>query len=276
MSSRAPSSLVLWGLCLASSCAAAQVDDLPSGAPEPDPVPGGGAGGGGATAGSSAGRPPSVAGTGPHAGSGGGGNGGAAGANGTGGSGGSSSRPVDTNLPFSEDFEDGQANGFLPWNEDLTAGTWDVVPDGAGMVYQPHAPVSELELAVGGSSDWSDVSFSVKARLANEESGANLLVRMKDPDTYLVVEMAVGKYKLRGRADGSTQDLVAPSPKPIIIAGTWYTVGVIAKGSAVTLMLDDAVIGSATAQPAISNGGIAVGVAEGSASFDDVRVVAPP
>jgi hypothetical protein len=276
---------------LASSCAAAQVDDPPGMTPGPDPMPRGGVGNGGSLAGSGAGTPTGVAGTAPPAGSSGagsvgsgaaagqaasGGTSSAAGVNGTGGSSGSTASPVDTNLPFSEDFEDGQANGFLPWNKELTAGAWDVVPDAAGKVYQPHAPLSELEFAVGGSSQWTDVSFFVKVRLADEDSGANLLVRMKDPDTYLVVEMAVGKYKLRGRASGSTTDLVAPSPKPVILARTWYTVGVAIKGSAATLTLDQAVIGTATAQAAISSGGIAVGVSEGSASFDDIRVVAPP
>jgi hypothetical protein len=201
-----------------------------------------------------------------------------AGTAGTAGSGGSGpTKPANTNLPFTEDFEDGEANGFLPWNEDLMAGPWAVVADGASKVYQPQAAVAELELAVGGSTAWTDVTFTVKVRLNDAESDAQIVARFKEPKTYLVVEMAVGKFKLRGRADGSTEDLVAPSPKPVIVAGTWYTVGVTAKGSMVSLTLDGMPIGApTTCNAAISNGGVAVGVAEGSVSFDDLSVVAAP
>ncbi|HEY6080488.1 MAG TPA: hypothetical protein VIW29_16860 [Polyangiaceae bacterium] len=287
--------LIGLGVSCAGGCAAATVDEEPE-------SPGASRGGGSSSAtagGSSAGKSTSssggsVAGSAGHAGggssgsSGSGGSGGRAGSGGSagsggrggsGGSGGSAGQPpgpVSTDLPFTEDFEDGEANGFLPWNEDLAAGPWQVLADGAGKIYQPQAPVAELEFAVGGSTSWTDVALKVKVRLADDQSAVQLLLRMKDPKTYLVVEMAEGKYKLRARADGSTQDLVAPSPKPVIVAGTWYTVGVAAKGSAVTLTLDDAVIGTASAPAAISNGGIAVGVAEGSAAFDDVLVVAAP
>jgi hypothetical protein len=180
-------------------------------------------------------------------------------------------------LPFTEDFEDGTANGFLTWNEDMTAGKWNVVADGAGKIYQPVAAVADLEFAVGGSSAWTDVAFKVKVRLTDDQSGAQVVLRFKDPKTYLVVEIAQGKYKLRARADGSTTDLINPSPKPTIVAGTWYTVGITAKGTNVTLTLDNMPIGSpATCNALISNGGVALGVAEGSASFDDLSVTAAP
>jgi hypothetical protein len=203
---------------------------------------------------------------------------GASGAPNTAGAGGTGpTKPVNTNLPFTEDFEDGEPNGFIPWNEDMMAGQWAVVADAANKVYQPQAAVAELEFAVGGSTSWTDVTFTVKVRLNDPDSGAQIVLRFKEPKTYLVVEMAEGKYKLRGRADGSTQDLVAPSPKPVITAGTWYTVGVTAKGSMVSLTLDGVPIGApTTCNAAISNGGIALGVAEGSVSFDDLSVVAAP
>lgn len=193
---------------------------------------------------------------------------------GSGGSGGA--KPANTNLPFSEDFEDGEANGFIPWNEDMMAGAWGVVADTNGKIYQPAAAVGELEFAVGGSTTWTDVAFTVRVRL-NAESEAQIVMRFKEPKTYLVVEMAEGKFKLRGRSDGSTADLISPSPKPVINAGTWYKVGVTAKGSMVSLTLDDMPIGTpASANAAISNGGIALGVAEGTVAYDDVSVAAAP
>lgn len=286
MSTRLSWSVLTCGV-LFVGCAAAQVDDAPpddSGSGNaPSSAGKGSSSGGGGSGGTGvlphAGTTSSTAGTAPKAGSGGTGTAGAGGKAGAsaGGSGGMPPvKPANTNLPYSEDFEDGEPNGFIPWNEDLAAGTWSVVDDAAGKIYQPAAAVGELEFAVGGSTTWTDITFTVKVRLNDADSSAQIVLRMKEPKTYLVVEMGEGKYKLRGRADGSTADLVAPSPKPVITAGTWYTVGVTAKGSAVELTLDGMSIGMGTANALISNGGIALGVAEGSVSYDDVSVVAAP
>jgi hypothetical protein len=284
MVSRALGSVACAVACV-FGCAAEQVDDMPqdSGDGAKPSTGGSSAGGTAGTNSTSAGSPSATSGAATKGGAGGAGvagsgQAGKGGALGTAGAGGSGpTKPADTNLPFSEDFEDGEPNGFISWNEDMMAGPWAVVADGAGKIYQPQAVVSELEFAVGGSTAWTDVIFSVKVRLNDAESDAQIVMRFKDPKTYLVVEMAEGKFKLRGRADGSTQDLVAPSPKPVITAGTWYTVGVTAKGSMVTLTLDGAPIGApTTANAAISNGGVALGVSEGSVSFDDVKVVAAP
>lgn len=286
MSTRLSWSVLTCGVLSVVGCAAAQVDDAPpddsgsgnatSSAGKSSGSGGGGSGGTGVVP--HAGTTSSTAGT-AQGGSGKGG----AGTAGTGGKAGAPSggaggmppvKPADTNLPYSEDFEDGEPNGFIPWNEDLAAGTWSVVDDAGGKIYQPAAAVGELEFAVGGSTTWTDVTLTVKVRLNDAESRAHVVLRMKEPKTYLVVEMAEGTYKLRGRADGSTTDLVAPSPKPAITAGTWYTVGITAKGGAVELTLDGMSIGTGTADASISNGGIALGVAEGSVSYDDVSVVA--
>lgn len=282
--------LVACGVACVFGCAAEQVDDMPqdSGVGAKPSVSGSSAGGisTAGTKASSAGGPSAASGAASKGGAGTGiagsaavagssQTGGATGSAGTAGSG--PTKPTNTNLPFTEDFEDGEPNGFIPWNEDMMAGPWAVVADAAGKVYQPQAAVAELEFAVGGSTSWTDVAVTVKVRLNDSESDAQIVLRFKDPKTYLVVEMAEGKFKLRGRADGSTQDLVAPSPKPLITAGTWYTVGVTAKGSMMTLTLDGMPIGAPTAADAtISNGGVALGVAEGSVSFDDVKVVAAP
>lgn len=272
------------------ACAAEQVDDTPQ-------DPGGtaamagttaaGSGSGGtsaATAGSSSSSgSPATGGTGSGtagsagvAGSAQGGKGGSTGTAGTG-AGGGPPKPVNTNLPFTRDFEDGDGTAFIPWNEDMMAGTWVVVADGAGKVFQPAASVGELEFAVGGSSSWTDVAFSVKVRLNGEDSEAHIATRFKIDKTYLVVEMAEGKFKLRGRSDGSSLDLITPSPKPQIMPGTWYTVGVTAKGTSVTLTLDGQVVGTpGMAAAAISAGGIGLGAAKGSVSYDDVKVEAAP
>ncbi|HEX2871957.1 MAG TPA: family 16 glycoside hydrolase [Polyangiaceae bacterium] len=261
------------------------------------PKAGSGSGGGGApsaTAGTSAlpqaGTAVSSAGTSSKAGSGGGGtNTGTAGSSqaGSAGAGGGSTggtsagtggtKPVSTNLPFTEDFEDGVADGFIPWNDKATAGVWEVVTDGAGKIYQPKAALSDLEFAVGGSTTWTDVAMTVKVRLNSADTDGQVVLRFKEPKTYLVLEIAEGKYKLRGRAAGSTTDLIAPSPKPVITAGTWYTVGITAKGTAVTLTLDGKQIGAeAQCAAAISNGGVALGADSGSVSFDDLKITAAP
>ncbi len=284
MSARSLSSVVTCGVLCLAGCAAAQVDDMPdddSGSGNASSGPKAGTGGGtGGTGVLPKGGSNSTAGTTAKAGTGGSGaaTGGSSGSGGGGGGSGGMKMvpPANTNLPYTEDFEDGTPQGFVPWNEDLltmTTAMWGVIDDPAGKIYQPTAAVSDLEFAVGGSTTWADVKLTVKVRLADADSRAHILLRMKEPKTYLVVEMAEGTYKLRGRADGSTTDIVAPSPKPVIVAGTWYTVGVSAKGTAVELTLDDMPIGSGSAHALITNGGIALGVAEGSAAFDDVNVV---
>jgi len=180
-----------------------------------------------------------------------------------------------TSLPFTEDFDDGEADGFIPYNDKGTPGPWVVVADGGGKVYQPQAAVSALEFAVGGSATWTDATMTVKVRLNDADADARVVLRFKEPKTYLVLEMAEGKYKLRGRAAGSTTDLISPSPKPVIAAGTWYTVGITAKGTTVSLTLDGKPIGSPVmCNAAISNGGVALGLDSGSASFDDLHVTA--
>jgi hypothetical protein len=287
--------VVVCALSFAFGCAAEQIDDAPG-----DPGSGNStstagktssnAGSGGMpSAGGTSGLP--LAGTTSAGGNGSAGTGtagkGSAGSAGTGAGGGSGSgtsgsasggsTSVSNKLPFTEDFEDGAADGFVPWNDKMMAGAWEVVADGASKVYRPTAAVSELELAVGGSTTWTDVAFSTKVKLGDANSDAQIVLRFKDPKTYLVVEMADGKFKLRGRAAGSTKDLIAPSPKPEIVAGTWYKVGLVAKGTTISLTLDDKPIGSpAMCDATISNGGIALGAAEGSVSFDDVSVTAAP
>ena len=299
--------VVLCGVACAFGCATEQLDEMPDNS-GPDDTPmagtssGGGGGGGapGATAGTSAlpqaGTSVSSAGTTSKAGSGSGGTGsgtagsgsagsassaGSAGKGSGGGSTGGTSTgtggKTSTDLPFTEDFEDGVANGFIPWNDKSTAGVWEVVTDGAGKIYQPKAALSALEFAVGGSTTWTDVAMTVKVRLNDADTDGQVVLRFKEPKTYLVLEIAEGKYKLRGRAAGSTTDLISPSPKPVITAGTWYTVGITAKGTTVSLTLDGKAIGSPVmCAAAISNGGVALGADSGSISFDDLKITAAP
>lgn len=295
--------VVLCGVVCAPGCATEQLDEMPSDSSSGvAPSAGNGEGGGSAgtttsspqagtpsgSAGASAsakagsgagGTTTGTAGTTSHAGSAGQGAGGGStgGSNGSSGSGSGGTTPVSTKLPFVEDFEDGKADGFIPYNDKGTAGPWAVVADGAGKIYQPQAAVSDVEFAVGGSTTWTDVALTVKVRLNTADTDAQVILRFKEPKTYLVLEMAEGKYKLRGRAAGSTTDLISPSPKPVITAGTWYTVGITAKGTTVTLTLDGMPIGMpVTCNAAISNGGVAFGMDSGSASFDDLSVTAAP
>ena len=290
--------VVLCGVACAFGCATEQIDEMPNDSgPDDTPSAGKSGGGGGApsnTAGTSAlpqaGTSVSSAGTTSKAGSGSGGTGtgtagsssaGSAGKGGGGGSTGGTSTgtggKTSTDLPFTEDFEDGVANGFIPWNDKATAGVWEVITDGAGKIYQPKAALSDLEFAVGGSTSWTDVAMTVKVRLNDADTDGQVVLRFKEPKTYLVLEIAEGKYKLRGRAAGSTTDLISPSPKPVITAGTWYTVGITAKGTTVSLTLDGKAIGSPVmCAAAISNGGVALGADSGSISFDDLSITAAP
>jgi hypothetical protein len=295
--------VVLCGVACAFGCATEQLDEMPNDSgPDDTPSAGSGSGGGGggvpsSTAGTSAlpqaGTAVASAGTSSKAGSSSGGTSSGtagssshAGSAGTGAGGGSTggtstgtggTTPASTDLPFTEDFEDGVANGFIPWNDKATAGVWEVVTDGAGKIYQPKAALSDLEFAVGGNTKWTDMAMTVKVRLNSADTDGQVVLRFKEPKTYLVLEIAEGKYKLRGRAAGSTTDLISPSPKPVITAGTWYTVGITAKGTTVSLTLDGKAIGAPVmCAAAISNGGVALGADSGSIAFDDLKIAAAP
>jgi hypothetical protein len=234
-------------------------------------------------AGGSAGSGASV-GSGGSAGTTGGDGGGAAGSGGTsaGSSGtGGTGTPMGT-LLF-EDFEDGNADGWIADVDDGNDnfGNWAVVTEGASKVYKEQTEYSDPSWSVGGRLDWKDQAAETKVQFVSSAAGdaiAYLAVRLQSKERYYFLEFQAnesnGSLKVRRRVDGSTTDLI-PSHKTMMPVGpgTWYTIGLSAVGTTITAKLNGTVIGTAT-DSSLTNGGIALGIRDAIAIFDDVKVTA--
>ena len=146
-----------------------------------------GAGGGGA--GTSAGSDGSGGGAG--SGNDGGGSAGSAGtsagSSGTGGTG----TPMGT-LLF-EDFEDGNADGWIADMDDGNDvfGNWAVVTEGASKVYKEQTEYSDPSWTVGGRLDWKDQAAETKVQFVSSGAGdaiAYLAVRLQSKERYYFLE----------------------------------------------------------------------------------------
>jgi hypothetical protein len=233
----------------------------------------GGSGGGGASGGS--GGSSGGAGSGNDGGGTAGSAGTSAGSSGTGGTG----TPMGT-LLF-EDFEDGNADGWIADMDDGNDvfGKWAVVTEGASKVYKEHTEYSDPSWTVGGDLDWKDQAAETKVQFVSSGAGdaiAYLAVRLQSKERYYFLEFQAnesnGSLKVRKRVDGSTTDLISSYKTGMPVGpGTWYTIGLSAVGTTITAKLNGMVVGTAT-DSALTNGGIALGIRDAVAIFDDVKV----
>lgn len=216
-----------------------------------------------------------------------GGSSGTGGSTGTGGSpggtGGSSTgtggAPVNTGLPYTEDFEDGVANGWMGGYDDkmMPLGTWAVVTDGASKVYQEHDVTSSATWAVGGDYRWTDQHFESKIKFVSgiADATVTLVVRFTDFKTFCFLEVRNNQMKIRVKVAGSTTDVATYKfPTPLVEA-TWYTVGIGVKGTTLTEYFNGMPVGSGV-NAGVAGGGIALTALSGVIAFDDISVTLPP
>ncbi|MES1172403.1 MAG: LamG-like jellyroll fold domain-containing protein [Bacteroidota bacterium] len=207
---------------------------------------------------------------------------GSGGAIGTGGKAGGTP-PVRFVLPWIDTFESntpgGAATGWIKNPKDLT-GMWTVAADGGTKVLQETVVVSDLSMIVGGDVAWTDQKVEARVKFNGTVSTdvlALLSARFVDFDNYYFLHLkGDGSMKIRKRINGSTTDLVTYKSGTPLTAGTWYTMGFGFQGSTVTAYLNGNAVGTMT-EAAASHpaGGIALGVQDAAASFDDVKVTAP-
>ena len=119
---------------------------------------------------------------------------------------------------------------------------------------------------------------------ATTSTKITLGVRFADDRSHIFLEYyTTGNMKLRVRdaASGSTTDLVttpASVTRVPVTAGQWITLGLGISGSAVSAYLgtDRAAAPVLTATTSVPvQGGVGVGVGQGTALFDDILVTAP-
>jgi hypothetical protein len=189
---------------------------------------------------------------------------------------------------LTDDFETGDVTRrwLAPQSSDSTpCGVWAVVAEGTNHVYQQTSTActsSNPSWAAGGSTSWVDLRLQVKVRFDTAGSTITIAVRYNNPkDLYWIEFTNDGRIKIRTRTlTTSSVDVTStPSNQRVPVpAGQWTTVGLGISGSTITAYLGDnraappALTGTASGQ---TMGGIAIGVAGGTASFDDVLVTPP-
>ena len=243
-----------------------------------------GVGGGVVAGGSSGGGSGGSSAGGGSGGSSAGGSGGSAGSGATGGAGatGGSGGSLPTNTLLFDDFEDNDAMGWIADvdGEDYV-GNWAVVADGANHVYREQTEYSDESWSVGGDLAWTDQRVETKVRFSSSggEGLAFLAARLSSKERYYFIEFRQaednGTLKLRKELDGSTTDLIGSTDTNLVIAnGTWYTLALSVKGSTLAMFFNGTMLGMAT-DADLTNGGIAIGVVDAMADFDDVTVTVP-
>jgi hypothetical protein len=194
------------------------------------------------------------------------------------GTGGASILPTGT--LFFDDFEDGDTKGWIADVDDGTnVGNWGVVTDGSTKVYEEQTEYSDPSFTVGGDVSWTDQALEAKVKFVSSSTSspiAYLAIRLTTKKTYYFLEFHAdttnGSLKVRKRVDGSTTDLISSykTGMPVVV-GTWYTIGLSAIGSTISASFDGTSIGTAT-DSELTHGGIALGVVDAVAAFDDVKV----
>jgi hypothetical protein len=199
----------------------------------------------------------------------------AAGATGAVGAAGTTGGPPAPDARLTSDFEDGMPTG---WIADTVDGTWAVVADGTGKVYEQQMSSSTLSLAIGGKINWADQVVETRVKWVSFSSSSALVylaVRYQNKDAYYFVALkADGSLKIRKRVMGSTDDVATYKSNMPIVKDTWYTLGLSAVGTTLTASLNGAMVATGTATD-LQTGGIALGTQNAVAAFDDVKVTPP-
>lgn len=183
-----------------------------------------------------------------------------------------------------DDFEDGEFEGPAPlqtWiNADPANGNWSVSSQLGSLAYVGNATSSEVLLSAAGDIRWTDQR--VEAKVATLEGTPTLLLmgRFTGLRDYISLEFRpdAGDLRVRLKSNGSTSTVCRARPAPVP-AGLWSTLGFSVRGGAgseLILTLNGAEVAaeSACVLPGSTpmRGAVAVGVSEGIAAFDEIRV----
>lgn len=184
--------------------------------------------------------------------------------------------PADLTLPYLEDFEDGEAQGWMDSfdEEEAPLGTWAIVDDGT-KVYRLETPTDDESWAVGGDYRWTDQHLETKIKVVSgaEEAFIILAVRLSTLRSYYFVEITSDRIKLRDGGTDSTVDLGEFDIEPPFVDGEVHTFGLSAVGSALTVYYEGAPVITGTSTTALA-GGIGLAARDAVVSFDDVSVTA--
>jgi hypothetical protein len=183
-------------------------------------------------------------------------------------------------LPYTEDFEDGVADGFVVNPEDaaLAGFAWSVVAEGENSVYAPEQAYADTSLVIGGDRRWNDVRVSARVTFAGAQSDegiVTLVARYRENGAgYFLEYEAAGYVRLRARSGDFTTDLVPRTQVPPAGA-TAHELSLVANGGDLSIFVDGVLVAIATDPTPLPPGGIALGAVESTPRFDDLHVSAP-
>jgi hypothetical protein len=211
------------------------------------------------------------------------GNGGATGGAGAGGGGGTS--PSGT-LLMSATFEPGTSDGVHTWVSPDTYGAWATFLDGSNTVWREATVVSSETKSISGEAKWTDQAIEVKTRVTGGTlSSVRVMVygRYQDDKNFFFLELSQSQIKVRKKVAGSSSDVGKYKLPAMLALNTWYTIKLVISGSTVANTTATGYFNGTPTTPvadvagtaAIPMGGIGVGVNDGSADFDDVKVTTP-
>lgn len=173
--------------------------------------------------------------------------------------------PSPGGILFSDNFEDGDANGWTVVN-----GSWSVVTDGT-KVYKQTSTTGE-GLVYAGNSAWTNYAVEAKLKLYTTGTAATGIIgRYTNSNNYYLLRLHIGYGKVElYKKSGGTFTLLQEAVMSIN-TNTWYTLKLVLNGTSLTGYVDGVQKVTAT-DSSISSGCIGVRAYTQSCAVDDFMV----
>ncbi|MDR6550927.1 S-layer homology domain-containing protein [Paenibacillus qinlingensis] len=138
--------------------------------------------------------------------------------------------PTPKAILFSDDFEDGNSNG---WSK--SSGTWGVLVDNDTQALAQKASTTAF---ITAGESWTDYMYEAKIKLPISDSNAGLIFRVKDSNNYYMyrINSSSKKLELFKAVDGVLTNV--SSSAFTAVTKQWYTVKVIIQGNIIRGYID--------------------------------------
>lgn len=177
------------------------------------------------------------------------------------------SNPPPPGPAFTDDFEDGNADGWSP-----ASGSWSVVTDGSDVYQQVNSTQNAHSYA--SATSWTDYTVEARVKVtsfaATGNGRAGVLGRVTDgTNHYYLGLFKDNTIELQSKVAGSTTTLASGSYT--VTPGVWYTVKLEMIGSTLKAYVNN-VLQLTVTDTAFSSGHIGLGGWNAAARFDDIVV----
>ena len=189
---------------------------------------------------------------------------------------------------FFDDFEDGDAS---EWETDVTdgdpdVGSWSIISQGGGRVFQQGVEESDISWAYVGDESWTDQFIELDVQFVSasdpEDGFIYVVARVSAPPdnpdkfSYYWLEFrSNGEFRIRKRT-GDGSDDVTERNRLMFVAepGKWHRIGFRLKGPEMTVWYNGIEVLDAVDQD-ISHGRMGIGGRDAVFAVDNVRVTVP-